>query len=41
VPAVSTGVLPHALQKMAPASARTAKNRMRKAIESPNYVEFL
>jgi hypothetical protein len=40
-PAVSIGDLPHAPQKMTPANARTAKNRMREAIESPNSNVFL
>jgi hypothetical protein len=40
-PALSAGVLPHAPQKMAPAKTNAAKNRMRKAIESPKFNEFL
>jgi hypothetical protein len=40
-PALSCGDLPHAPQKIAPAKTKIAKNRMRKAIESPKFNEFL
>jgi hypothetical protein len=40
-PALSAGDLPQAPQKIVPAKTKRAKNRMREAIKSPKFNEFL